>query len=219
MSKRRKKSTNQALGLEEIGEENIKSLHRSSYEEAFSWWLDELIEIGLVKTYCFECERFNLYSSDFKSNQIFKLNNTVYTPDFKIVWNRVDDYLVSTNILLEKKNKIKLKVDSQTITFDPNPIFLAEYIDGEYVSSIEIKPERDLKGGLNLARIKAKWLLSTQNKYINIIQPIGKSKERLFRRTFVPDKYRITSTGKPRKGIEEYRNREEWLNILNQINK
>ena len=103
------------------------------------------------------------------------LQQHVYTPDFKIIWNKSAEALL-------------FSIDS----FDDRYVFVANLINGEYVSYIEIKPSFDKTNMTRLFGINQKWMFAKYGIYVQKILPYKTSKKSdncFFKETFVPEQY------------------------------
>lgn len=79
---------------------------RSKEEEYFSWYLDELVEAGFVEKYFYESSSFLLIDryhknviKKMKTKEVVKEKTILqphrYTPDFKVCFKSVPDFLLS----------------------------------------------------------------------------------------------------------------------------
>lgn len=181
-----------------------------SYEEIhFSWWLEELVATGYVKSWR-RGENYELvpavrqeYLKQRVSPHTGKQlppqigNNTIkqrltYTPDFEVVWS-----LKSLGLFF--------------VFHDPNILmdgpmtyhFLAHQKEYETVSIVEVKPKLGMKGAMNssrftAARMNAMFLFDKHGIYANLVE-IGTQPKGLFDKTFTPDRFLTTDkSGKPR---------------------
>lgn len=127
----------------------------SNEEMHFSWWLDQLVEAGFVKSYTLHPDPFLL--SD--SVPEHKIRKHIYTPDFKIEWKSC-----------------------------------LECVSSDY---IEIKPSFDSHNMTRLFTVNQKWVYAKYGIYVQKIVP-----EKLFKQTFIPDRFLRTDSGKQKRKIK-----------------
>lgn len=175
----------------------------SDHELWICWWLDELKELGFVKHY----ERAEPYSlsTGYTNNYVERLKTKskpmrqsicgghVYTPEFRVVWNKA------------ALNKIVWLIDSQT-KFEKQLIGYTTP-KGEITTIIEVKPIFDYNNMTRLFVINQKWVFDKYGIWVNLVKPTE-----LFSKTFTPVNFRKTKTGKPRKMDWKVRNATTFLN-------
>lgn len=182
----------------------------SDEEKYFSWYLDELLQAGFIKSYGHHTEKFMLSPPagvvmvkklKTKEKRVSKtlLRGHEYTPDFMIRWNpkALDIFY------------------SPLIDCNPNPFFLAsstfDSVFGCDIGFVEIKA---VFSKYNMGRefsINQKWLYAQEGIYVQKVIPTGKS-TCLFAKTFTPEKYLLTEkTHKPRKLKWKPRTLTEYL--------
>jgi len=169
-------------------------------------YIEELIEAGYVK----KLERAesirlserleNKYTQvvemktktkEVEKNQVL-LEEHIYTPEFKITWSQAGSELFVDSLVgsTGKLNKPFIKVYG-------------------YDTFIEVKPEFDQNSMERLFKINQKWVWDKHGVYINLVKPL-----KLFEKTFVPKKYLLTATGKPRVIHIPIRSLEDYLKTL-----
>lgn len=79
-------------------------MFKSKDEELFDKWLSKCKKEGIIKSYEYEPETFNLFES---KNGI---QSHVYTPDFKVEWNNEFPYLFRKKWYVHKNNIIWIEV-------------------------------------------------------------------------------------------------------------
>jgi hypothetical protein len=173
----------------------INNKYLSLDEYYFSLYLDELKSNGFILSYQYEPPAFNLRDAMTVSNTINKtgennkilkpkientkmFSNLGYTCDFKIKWN----ILKSDGIFTKTENKVYNKSVKNI------PFLLQEHQD---ISYIEVKPEFDQNNMTRYVKVKIAWVHQLFNTYVQIV-----NYESLFKKTFYPDLYFYTLTGK-----------------------
>ena len=170
-------------------------IYRSNEEIYMSWWLDELIEAGYVESYKYE-ERtlilmnevkvpwFERKKTSIKEREHHLFAESTYTPDFEITWNKKAYGIFITGFPSNKR-----------------PYFMgADFnVDGADCL-IDVKGDHAMgasRGNFSQFSFPYKQKMAWQNLkiYVQKIVPI-----KLFRETFVPQRYFLTDGGKqPRK--------------------
>jgi len=154
-------------------------------EQQFSWWMDELIEVGMIERYIHHPESILLSEAKqyhiavprkktlakIEPRELIKSHN--YTSDFLIYWS--DEAI---NILVNDKDSI---IENKSIPFLAN-----SYFEGLY-SIVEVKPDFDQNNMTRLFTINQKWVLEKYNVYIELCKLPS-----LFKKTFTPKKYLLT---------------------------
>ena len=161
----------------------------SQEELYFSWYLDELKEVGYIENYEAQPESYVLSEPAFyeydkrlktKTKTVVKklIREHIYTADFRIAWAEKARGLFF--------NKLIDRVDLSKIPFVSNYYF---------TSTIEIKPTFDQNNMTRLFTINQKWMYQKQGVYVQKIVPV-----KLFSETFTPKRYLLTNKSlKPRK--------------------
>ena len=156
-------------------------------------WLEELIEAGYVE----KLERAETYplserlEREYTVEQQLKtkakivtkkeilLEEHVYTPEFKVKWS---------------EKALHVFIDYVGNPFKVHKSLLRFTARGELLTTlIEVKPEFDQNSMERLFKINQKWVWDKHKLYVNLVKPL-----KLFEKTFVPKKYLLTPTGKPR---------------------
>jgi len=186
---------------------------RNDIEKYFEWWLDDCIMYGLVEKWDRECESFTLFpqykayrTKYFKTKLPEKelysvLQNTVYTYDYRIVWNEKAKYvLFNPSDWTEKTNPPVLHYDDTFFHAHEDLSF-----SGKYVSYVDVKPPAlsSRKNSNNTSFYTfpfcQKILLWNYGIYINKVIPIPMKNSgvgmALFTNTFIPKRYFLTDGG------------------------
>jgi hypothetical protein len=157
----------------------------SPEERHFSWYLEELVKLGVISTFTNDIPPFILnkeYSVNVNipmkrvPDKIKKktfIKQHVYTPDFVIFWdNKVIMYKKLTDVF----------------TFQ-------QADNGLLYSYIEVKPMFDQNNMTRLFTSRTQpWVWDKYNKYVQLVKV-----PRIFKKTFTPERYLKTDkTGKPR---------------------
>ena len=179
-----------------------------SQEELFIlWYFFELKEAGIVKS-IERGESFNL--SDERSEKYYEtkqlktktkkiekkvtlLREHVYTPDLKVTWNK----------------DIYSKFITGGITFTKYiPFYYTTCEFGNPVTYVEIKPDFNLSNNMErIFIINQKWTYNKFKVYVNLVKP-----KELFEKTFTPELYTKTATGKEKKQTFTFRSLNQFLN-------
>lgn len=180
----------------------------SSEEIYFSWWLDELVEAGYVRSWC-RAKSYPLtgaitqpYAKETVYPKTGRITRKVaeksikqvmiYTPDFEITWNWI--------------RAMGLFAVSHTTPLMLGPIehhFISHINENEVFSIVEIKPKvagvsMTNDGRSRMARMNAMFLYEKHGIYANLVE-VGTQPKSLFDRTFTPGRFLTTDkTGKPR---------------------
>lgn len=165
----------------------------SDGEWYYSWYLDELKEIGIINRYLYESNTFTLskaktypikrvMKTKVKIDQLSLLQEHVYSPDFLIEWN--EKYL----------NKFFRIINDEECTAKCPFFAIRSTKDNKPYTFIECKPIFDQNSMQRLFRVNQKWLYDKYNLYVQLcIIP------NFFNSTFTPGKYFLTDkTNKPR---------------------
>ena len=142
----------------------------------------ELNSKNVVTSFIYEPERFCLSGSFTTSKEVVVKNKqkTVkrnllmshsYSCDFKVVWNA--EY---KDQLFSDVNDIKL-----------NTHFVAQKINEEWISYLEVKPEWDFNNMTRLFILNQKWVYDKHGVYIQLFKPIE-----FFKSFFIPERYKYT---------------------------
>lgn len=187
-----------------------RNIQVESDEEVLTlMWFHELMEEGYIQrveradTYILSAGLVNNYVQQIQMKSKVKevtkkqvlLNGHVYTPEFKVVWNRWE-YIVSMGRGFAKIDELfigKLEGD----------------IDDNVTTYMEVKPAWDQNGMERLFKINQKWMWDKYGIFVNLIHP-----HKLFESTFTPYEYLTTATGKERKINWQVRSADEWLQTL-----
>ena len=170
--------------------ENWYKPYHSSEEAYTSWYLDELAETGYVLKYEHQPSSIKLSSkatypwqktmkTKIKSMRSTLLQEHVYTPDFKVTWDK-DAYGIFFK-------------DKEAVLNNNDCYFWAEtcFVENVWDSYLEVKPTFDRNNMIRLFSINQKWLYHEYGLYVQKIIPV-----KLFMDTFTPQRYRQTDMGK-----------------------
>lgn len=194
-----KNKCNFNLLKDSLTKEQFKSM--STEEVYFSYWLQELKEKKIITKYEFEPKTFELYKESYIQNE--KILACTYTPDFSIEWNTKSR---SKDVLPIIK---ALSCDIIDSICEKSTILVRD----KNTSYIEIKPIRDSHGSINTTNIKIKWLLQTQDIYVQMVKVSGKRRG-LFKDTFTPKQFLIEKTRvKVSEGQSPYLKEVHWTPI------
>jgi len=193
-----------------------KSRDMNDYEMYFTWYMEELIQHGYLKSYQWEPEKI-IILPDYvhKREKHYKvrpnelenftlLPKATYTYDFRMIWNEsaID---IFTN-LFDKKSHFPFGI----------PTFVSHYVkindELEIASYVDIKPHSTaaaFSGSMAsyfTFPFVQKILLATRGLYINKIVPIPSGKKGiancLFNKTFTPNRYKMTDGGGQKRTIK-----------------
>lgn len=182
-------------------------VEHDSYEElCFLYWAEELKKQGYIisversESFLLCDALTNNYAEQLKTkskpvNQLLSHGHS-YTPEFKIIWN-----------YKKARDKFVWLIGSGS-KFDK--FFIAHKNHGDTdtcYTYIEVKPPFDYANMTRLAKINIKWVYQKYGIYVNLCVP-----QELFKKTFVPRKFLITSTGKAKKINFKQTTMFEYLN-------
>jgi hypothetical protein len=131
-------------------------------------------------------------SKEVEKNQVL-LEEHIYTPEFVVTWTQKGSELFVDSLVGSSTGKL-------------NKPFIKTY---GYDTLIEVKPEFDQNSMERLFKINQKWVWDKHEVYINLVKPL-----KLFEKTFVPKKYLLTATGKPRVIHIPIRSLEDYLKTI-----
>ncbi len=166
---------------------------RSDEEWYFSWWLDELVKIGIINRYLYESNTFILSNAKSYPHLLIMKTKTkltekslleehVYTPDFLIEWN--EKYL----------NRFFRIINDETCTVKCPFLAVRSTKDGKAYTFIEVKGDFDRNNMTRLFKITQKWLYDKYGLYVDLLKL-----PTLFKRTWVPERFlKTNSTNQPR---------------------
>jgi len=186
---------------------------RSTEEEYFSYYLDELKERDFVKEWYYESSTFTLSDGvSFNSSVISQAKSI--TSDFTIKWNLDNNPFISTCSTSLKKAK---KQDVKKAIF----LVYSKDCTNEDMSYIEIKSpfEKSVSSSYSFP-YRQSWLLQKEDIFIQKVIPRGNN---LFHFTFTPKKvqglevYSIKSKKGQSKIKWSVRNLDEYLNLINHV--
>jgi hypothetical protein len=141
------------------------------------------------------------------SKKITLLEEHVYTPEFKVVWNKkiltdLPNLIYVTNFESENVNeKFKFIKDKSS--------FFANLLNDELISYFEIKPSYDRHNMTRLFIINRKWVHEKLKIITNFIEPYA-----WYEKNYVPEKWLFTDTGRQRKINFEVKNINHYIKKL-----
>ena len=170
------------------------SLFDSTEELWFGWWLQEVQEAGYIDSFQHHPEAYLLSPAfSYKYDKPLKtrtkelesnlLSPHIYSPDYKIFWNK--------NARGIFWNAISDRVQLKNV-----PYVAQETEDGNnnYYSIVEIKAGFSKFNMDRTFSLNAKWIMQRFGVYVNKI--IISNKNGLFKETFVPTKFLLTDKAK-----------------------
>jgi hypothetical protein len=194
----------------------------SDEEKYFSWYLDELIEAGIIRGYVYQplavslTEKKNMLTPVLKktkkaltcdTKEYLFIREHVFTPDFLVLWSK--------DAILEKFVTPVFNGDDNVTIMNRDVAFMVNICDNEQemFSVIDVKGEFARKGNNSAVTfpLNQKWVFDKYGIYVQKIVPNGRKDNCLFSQTFTPKKYLFTDkSGKGRtikfkvKTLEEY---------------
>lgn len=169
-----------------------KGIEWESFEElAFLYWAFELKNQGYIKAIR-RAESYLLCDSmvhDYVVNLKTKskpaseliMHGHSYTPEFIVEWEDKGKSKIFDGLHSDNKYSTCFRAH-------------ASHVRSGFYSYIEIKPMFDQNNMERLFRVNQKWMWQKHGIYVNLIKP-----QELFQKTFTPNEYLRTPTGKPRK--------------------
>lgn len=164
-------------------------LYDSMEEKYFLMWAFELKSQGLISSikradsYLLSDALLINYAEQLKTKSAPRtqilLRGHSYTPEFIIEWTEVGRKKL-TWVLGSSIQNTKPFVAHRTVNFS-------------YHSIVEIKPTFDQNNMERLFKINQKWMWQKHGIFVNLIKP-----QELFQKTFTPNEYLLTTTGKRR---------------------
>ncbi len=213
----------------------IKNKSDKNFTELyFEWWLDELKKVGLVKEYQREPTTFELrqpkqifFKQYFKKKEpiyrSFNLDASVtYTPDYRVVFSSKMIYKLlgvinSDDVLLDDGDNTDGNIYQETLFYLQEQF--VDYPEETCVVYFDVKPPSKalrFSGALGSSRDfpKNKILLrETHGIIVNKVVPIGQA-DSLFKKTFMPVRYRYTDSGSMvRKVTGTFNTLEQFLTL------
>ena len=203
---------------------------KNDNELYFEWWLEELKSVGLVKVYERECETYKVqqpvvvfYKQHYvRKEAIFRnfdlVSPIVYTPDYEVVFseklmNKLFGFIdTDTMTMVEYEPLEKGNYYQETLFYTT----VREFEDFRVIFDVK-PPSKALQfsGKLGSSRefpVKRALLFENHKLIANKVVPVG-SETSLFKKTFMPKRYRYTDGGTMLRKIKgKYRSLEEWLN-------
>lgn len=191
----------------------IKAIEPNDNEKYFEWWLDDLMDLGLVIDYEFEPKVFciadplPLYveqnyatkESIIKTKMLY--SELAYTPDYKVIFHgallhKLFGFVKSlSRELLNDPHLTKGNVYQNTLFYltDVGEIPPPQDDPGgmsNFEAWFEIKPPRAAKNAVRIDefRYKSRMMFNRYGIIVNKVVPIG-SANCLFNKTYIPSRY------------------------------
>lgn len=175
---------------------------RSFEELYFSWWLEDCIVSGLISSYFYEKEIFELapkftyqYKQHLKTKTNIKegalLRAKSYTPDFKIHFTDAAIGLLTNGADLR-----------------------SHFYSENHIARIDVKGHYDPNDEHRRFRIMQSWLYSAKRVYVQMVKIVNnkKAKNCFFEKTFTPERYFTTDlSGRKRKLNYRARTVQEFI--------
>jgi len=189
----------------------------SNEEQFFCWWLDELVEAGYVidytdaKTYLLAPKLDYQYLEQKKTKSTLKeqslMQQHVYTPDFDIRWNKS-----ALGIFINPPITALELNDNSTVCRNTilNKLDKDLFIKCGESMLVEIKGTFNRFGGEKENSINRKWLFQKHGIYTNLVKVPD-----IFAKTFTPQKFLLTKTGKQRTIHFKIKTLEQYINERN----
>lgn len=178
-------------------------IYRSNEEIYFSWWLDELKEAGYVESYAYENRKlvlmnevkipwFEQKKTGVKEREHHLFSETTYTPDFEITWD-----------------KKALGIFCSGAPGNKRPFFMGadcSLVADHAISIVDVKGDHSQgasRGNFSQYSFPYKQKMAWENLriYVQKVVPI-----KLFRETFVPQRYFMTDGGKQERKLTSLTN-------------
>lgn len=197
---------------------------RSSEEIYMSWWLEDAVKHGLVKSFEYEPPAFVLSEAlHVLTKRVKKLKKgdkieidaksilqvQTYTCDFRIIWTDAGALVFTKRI--------------DRIIEDNTPYFYATEEEGELVSYIDVKPGYSNVAQASSVRfpVKQAWLWQAHRKFVQKVIVVQSVKTKLTRRysglfveTYVPLRYLLTDKSEQKRTINfNYKLAEDYVQI------
>lgn len=149
-------------------------------------WFSWWLDELKERGYIFQYDRADSLALS-EAHKELKLRAHEYTPDFSVCWN------------IGALKKLNLNI--------PTMYWVGEY--GEWdLATIEVKPSFDAHNMTRLFKLNQKWVYQKYGIYVELVIP-----EKLFEKTFCPQRYLLTDGGKGlRKLKKSYLTVDEYIN-------
>lgn len=186
---------------------NLSSL-KSEEEKIFNWYLSELKDKGYILNYNYESNTYDLGDKiELNWNQQLKtktksvtshlLYSCEYTPDFIIEW------APKAEGIFYMKEGGTYKERCYFVANAGKPDFSIVDVKGTFKSAVQSTamtfPDRQ------------KWMYYRHRLYVQKVMPLHK-KSSPFAKTFTPEKFLLTKTGKERKIHWDVKSLDDFLN-------
>lgn len=185
------------------------SIFASDEEWYISWWVEDLIKDGYIKSVEYQPKSFELHDGLYNSHIIPMkrvedkvevqaiLQPHIYTCDVRVVWTDKAEELFYWHVGLYGVKKTKFQ-------------FHAGLEHDGMVTYFEVKAEFDKMNMNRLAGINIKWVQQKYNVVVEMIKP-----NTLFKNTFTPDRFLLTNKSfKPRTIKYETRSIARYVSLL-----
>lgn len=142
--------------------------YRSDEEVYFSWFLDELVELGFIDRYGYESREIILFDGLYEKyeevlktkvkQKQFKISSKrVYTPDFEIFWNPKAEGIFY--------NELGCGL---------HPDYRAYFTAQNGVSLVEVKPTFDANNMTRLVKGYIDWVYDRHELFVQLVIPAPK---------------------------------------------
>lgn len=190
--------------------------YKSWDEYYFALWLADLKDNGYVSYWGYEQEATQILPSMYAQFKTRKTDKPVkrllfrgmsYTPDFTVYFT---EKAVTEGVIhvMDGESYYEDFKDAHIVSLGG----LGDVqVDGggnaHYITYIELKPKYDQRNMTRVFKDRQKTLYFIHTKYVCLI----KGMDSLFLDTFAPKEYLETPTGKQRKGADNFKSIEEWI--------
>jgi hypothetical protein len=165
--------------------------YRSDEEKYFSWWLDELQELELIKGYDYENKEWSL-SPPITIFHEKHLKTKIKTEERSILKSHSYGCDFTIYPLSESFGRIFAMMDV------PVKVVLPYLYGSHHNIYVEIKPIFDKNNMTREFAINRKWVYEKYGDFVNLVK-IGNTKNSFFSKTFTPRRFLLTDkTNKPR---------------------
>ncbi len=164
----------------------------SNEEIDFYKWCEEALDKGLIESFCYQPNPFKLSSrASIKVTKQLKTKTKIVDKFLLHPHEYTADFaLIPSHGLIFTCDDLISTLDDNCVVIDVKGSFM-KYHDGKSFS------------------INQKWVFSQYGIYVNKVVP-----DKLFKKTFVPEKCRITEkTNKPRKKYQGFKTVDEFIGI------
>lgn len=174
----------------------------SNEEIYFHWWMEELLNKGIIKEFRRADEIVladkieGKWLKEYKTKEDewreeFYDYGVNYTPDFHITWKQIGEFAELEN----SERKVKKKIVAQS------------FFKSEPFSIVEIKGDYDFRDKTREVQLKRKWTYQKTGIYVNLVKI-----PKLFKDTFTPKRYLFTDEMNGSRKIKfTIKTLDEWI--------